>query len=61
MHRLRAGALAGLDDLLDDEIALGRLRRADRDRLIGHLDMQRVLVGLRIDRDGLDPHFAGRS
>src|SRR5262249_10292319 len=51
-----AGARAGFDDLVDREIALRRLWRADRNRRIGHCDMQRVFVGLGIDRDGGDPH-----
>jgi hypothetical protein len=29
-------------------------------RLVGHLHMQRMLVGVRIDRDRLDPHLARR-
>ena len=58
MHRLRARLLGGGDDLLDHEIGLGRRGRPDRDRLVGHFDVQRVLVGLRIDRDGRDPHPA---
>ncbi len=56
MHRLRAGLLAGRDDLFDHQIGLRRGRRPDGDRLVGHLDMQRVLVGLREDGDGPDPH-----
>ena len=59
MHRLGAGRPAGLDDLVDQQIALRRGRRADQHRLVGHLDMQRVAVGLGIDRDGLDAHPAG--
>ena len=59
MHGLGAGRLAGGDDLVDDEIALGRRRRADGDGLVGHLDVQRVPVGVGIDRDRLDPHPAG--
>ena len=59
MHRLGAGLAAGLDDLVDQQIALGRGRRPDQDRLIGHFDMQRVAVGLGIDGDRLDPHPAG--
>ena len=59
MHRLGAGLAAGLDDLVDQQIALGRGRRADQHGLVGHLDMQRVAVGLGIDRDRLDPHPAG--
>jgi hypothetical protein len=59
MHGLGAGLAAGLDDLLDDEIALGGGRRPDEDRLIGHFDMERVAIGLGIDGDRLDPHAAG--
>ena len=55
MDRLGAGLLAGGDDLLDGKVGFGRGRRPDRDRLVGHLDVQRVLVGFRIDRDGRNP------
>ena len=58
MHRLGAGLAAGLDDLVDHQIAFGRRRRPDQHGLVGHLDMQRVAVGFGIDRDGLDPHAA---
>ena len=54
MDRLGAGLPRRRDDLLDPEIALGRGRRPDRDRLIGHADVQRVGVGLRVDRDRRD-------
>ena len=54
MHRLGAGRAAGSDDRLDRQIALGRGRRADPHRLVGHLDVQRVLVGVGIDRHGRD-------
>ena len=56
MHRLGAGALAGIDDLVDRPDS-SRLRAAGRShRLVRHLDVQRVAVGLGIDRDRLDPH-----
>ena len=42
MHGLSARPLAGLHDLVDHEITLGRLRRADRNRLVGHGDVQRI-------------------
>ena len=58
MHRLRAGLAAGLDDLVDQQIALGRGRRADQHRVIGHFDMQRIAVGLGIHGYRLDPHAA---
>ena len=59
MHGLGAGLAAGLDDLLDHQIAFGRRRRPDQNGLIGHFDVQRVAVGLGIDRDRLYPHPAG--
>ncbi len=60
MDGLGAGVLAGLDDLLDHQVALGRRRRADRDRLVGQLDVQRPGVGLGIDRHGPDAHAPRR-
>jgi hypothetical protein len=60
MDRLGAAVLAGLDDFLDHQIALGRRRRADQDRLVGQLDVQRPGVGLGIDRHGLDAHAPRR-
>ena len=60
MDRLGAGRRAGVNDPVDHEIGLSRGRRADGDRLIGHFDMERVLVGFRIDGDGLDAHAARR-
>ena len=59
MHRLGAALFAGGDDLLDDQIALSCRRRPDRDGRVGHFHMQRVAVGLGIDRDGSNPHAAG--
>ena len=56
MHRFSTGFLAGRDDLLDDEVALRRGRRSDRDRHIGHFHMQRVAVGLGKHRNRRDTH-----
>jgi hypothetical protein len=58
MHRLGARPLAGGEDVLDHEIALGGRRRSDWHRLVGHFDMQRVPVGLGINRDGGDTQAA---
>ena len=60
MHGFRTGRLAGGDDLLRHEIAFGGRRRPDMHRLVGHLDMHGVAIGVRIDRDGGDPHLARR-
>ncbi len=58
MHRLGPARPAGRDDLVDDEIALGGLRRPDVDGAVGHFHMEGILVGVGIDRDGLNPHAA---
>ena len=60
MHGLRARRLAGLDDLFGDEIALRGRRRADMHRLVGHLDMHGVAIGIRIDGDSRDAHLPRR-
>ncbi len=61
VHRLGAGVVNGLENVLDRQVALGRRRRTDGDRLVGPAHVQRVLVGLRVDRDALDPHAPGRA
>ena len=60
MHRLGAGLAAGLHDLIHQEVGLGRGRRPDRDGLVGHLHVQPVAVGLRVDRHRLDAELLGR-
>ncbi len=59
MHGLGSRLLAGRDELVDQKIRLRRRRRAEMDFFVGHLDMQRVLVGVRVDRDGGNAHLAG--
>ena len=56
MHRLGAALAAGCDDPVDPEIALGRRRRADHDRLVSLAHMQRLGIGFGIDRDRHNPH-----
>ena len=56
MHRLGAAGAARLDDPLDREIALGRRRRPDPDRLVGHAYMQGLGIGVGINRNRGDPH-----
>ena len=55
MDALRAGLARHLDQPVDDEIALGRGRRTDRIGLVALPDMERLGIGLRIDRDGAKP------
>ncbi len=54
-----AGLAAGLDDLVDHQITLGRSRRPDQDGIVGHFDVQRVAVRLGINRNCRDSHAAG--
>ena len=56
MDRLRPGAYRGSDDLFADQIALARRRRPDMHRLIRLPHMQRLGIGVRIDRDRADTH-----
>ena len=61
MNRLGAGLAAGLDDPVDHQIGLRGGRGSDGDRLVGHVDVQRVGVGLGIDGDRGDAPCAARS
>ena len=54
MHRLAAGRLGGGDDRGDAEVALADRRRADPHGAVRELDVKRLGVGRRVDRDGFD-------
>ena len=58
MDRLRAGFFRGGDDLLTNQIALARRRRPDMHRFVRLTHVQRIGVGIRIDRNRADTHFA---
>ena len=60
VHGLGARRLAGRDDLVADKIAFGRRRGPDMHRLVRHLDMDRVAVGVGIDGHRRDTHPARR-
>ena len=55
VDRLGASLLRSFDDLLADEVALTRRARPDVHRLVRHAHVQRLRIGVRIDRDGADP------
>ena len=57
VHGLRAGLLAGGDDLVHHQVGLARRRRADVHRFVGQLDMARVAVGVGVDGDGGNAHL----
>src|SRR3546814_3794498 len=58
MDRFGPGRLGGGDDLLADQIGFARRRRPDMYRLVGLADVQRLGVGVRIDRDSANAHLA---
>jgi len=61
MQRLAACRLRRGHDVRDVEVA-GRARgRADADCVVGQLDVQRLLVGGRVDGDRLDPELVERA
>ena len=59
MHRFSARLLAGLNDFLDHQIGLVGGCGAYMDRLIGHFDVQRVFIGVGIDRHRRNTHAFG--
>ena len=61
MHRVGARDLAGRHQGRHIEIALARRRGADADAFVGELDVHRLLVGRRIDRDRGDAELLGRA
>ena len=49
-----------LEDRADREVGVGRERRADPVGLVGHLDVQRIAVGVAVDGDRGDARALGR-
>ena len=60
VHRLGAGALDDLEDLLGVEVALGRRLPAEGVGLVGEADVQRVAVEVGVDGDGARRRAPGR-
>ena len=58
MDRVDAGRPCRGDDRADVEIGLGRLRRADLDRLVGEADGERIGVGGAVGLDRVDAELA---
>ena len=58
MNGVGAGDFGGADHGRHVQVAVGAARRADADVLVGEADVQRVFVGLRVDRDRLDAELA---
>src|SRR6266404_8568446 len=58
MDRIGAARACGGEDVVDDEVALRRRRRADRVRVVGDQHVQGRAVGLGVDGDTLDAELA---
>ena len=61
MDRLRVGDFGGRDDRRHVEIALGRRRRADADRFVGHADVLEIAIDRRVHGDGADAERMARA
>src|SRR5215831_6366095 len=57
MNRVNVADLGRAHDPIDSQITLKAGRRTDADRFIGELDVQRIDVCFRIDRQGANPEF----
>ena len=58
VHRPCAGSVAGGDNRIAKQIGFGRRGRSQSDALVGHLDVQRARICIRIDCHGGDSHGA---
>jgi len=58
MDRVGTAFLRRVDDVVDDEVRLGRRRRPDRVGLVGEADVQRLAIRVGVDRDRADTHLA---
>ena len=61
MHRTGAGALAGIDDQRDVQVAVPRRSGAQAQRGVGQLHMARVAVGVGVHRHRAQAHGAGSA
>src|SRR5712692_7065399 len=61
MHGVRPCGFRNAHECVDGEVTLRRRRRADEVRLVGHQDVQRLAIDLRIHGDGRDALLAARA
>ena len=57
MDRIHVADFRGADDAVDLEVAFRARRGADANRLVGQLDVQRINIRLRINRERPDAEF----
>ncbi len=58
MNGVGTGDLGGGDEIRDAEVGQAARRRADADVVVGEAHVQRLAVGLAVDRHGLDAELA---
>ena len=58
MDGVGTALLDGVQDRVGVEVALGRGLPAERVRLVGEADVERVAIELAVDGDGLDAELA---
>jgi hypothetical protein len=61
VNRLDTRATGGREQRFLVQVALGRGAGPNAVGLVGRTDVQRVTVGIRVDRDGADPELPQRA
>ena len=61
MNGVHVADLGSADETVDLEIAVAARSRTDANGLVGELDVEAFFVGLRINGDRFDAHFAARA
>ena len=61
VNRLGTRLHEGIDDPVDGKVALARWRRSDGKGLVGHPDVERILIGLGMNRDRGDAQRPARG
>ena len=57
MNRIDVADFGRADDAIDLQITFRAWRRADANRFVGQLDVERIDIRLRINREGADAEF----
>jgi len=57
MNSIRACVFRRLNNFIHDEIGLVHSRRADVNGFVCHPDMERIFVGIGINRNGRNAHL----
>jgi hypothetical protein len=57
MNSINVANLSRAQNTVDFQITLGTRRRADADRFIGELDVERIDIRFGVDREGANAQF----